>query len=147
MPPVRESAEDIIPLAYFFINKFCPREGTRLSTEAALKLKSYSWPGNIRELENVIKHALILLGEDEIIEVDHLPLELNQGYESYRDLNAGLRNILETTEKNVIKQALLENNLNIEECAKVLKIPVRTLYYRINKLKIDLSSRTDPGKD
>lgn len=138
MPPLRERAEDIIPLAYFFINKFGGSKEITLSTEAALKLKTYQWPGNIRELENVIKHALILLGDDRMIEISHLPLDLNKGYWAFRDLNLGLKEILQTTEKDIIEQALIDNNLSIEECAKALKIPVRTLYYRINKLKINL---------
>lgn len=140
MQPLRERTEDIIPLAYFLINKLSPAQGITLSTEAALKLKSYQWPGNIRELENVIKHALILLGDDKTIEISHLPLDLNKGYWAYRDLDLGLKEILQTTEKDIIEQALLENNLNIEESAKALKIPVRTLYYKINKLKISLAT-------
>ncbi len=141
MPPLRERADDIIPLAYFFINRFRTMEGITLSTEAALKLKSYLWPGNIRELENVIKHALILMGEKKTIEISHLPLELNKGYWEFRDLNLGLKEVLQTTEKNTIEQSLLENNLNIEDCARSLKIPVRTLYYKINKLGISLAPK------
>lgn len=141
LPPLRERTEDIIPLAYFFINKFSTDERITLSTEAALKLKSYMWPGNIRELENVIKHALILLQDQKTIEISHLPLELNKGYWGFRDLNLGLKEILHTTEKNAIEQALLENDLNIEDCAKSLKIPVRTLYYKINKLGISLTPK------
>jgi transcriptional regulator with PAS, ATPase and Fis domain len=99
------------------------------------------WPGNIRELENVIKHALILLQDQKTIEISHLPLELNKGYWGFRDLNLGLKEILHTTEKNTIEQALLENDLNIEDCAKSLKIPVRTLYYKINKLGISLTPK------
>lgn len=140
MPGLKDRAEDIIPLAYFFINKFGFKDGISLSTEAAMKLTSYEWPGNIRELENVIKRALILMGSDDVIEVSHLPLELNQGYWAFREMNLGLKEILETTEKHAIEQALIENNLNIEECAQALKMPKRTLYYRIKKLDIDLGS-------
>ncbi|MEA1960843.1 MAG: sigma-54 dependent transcriptional regulator [Bacillota bacterium] len=147
MPPLRERVEDILPLAYFFINRLSQREGITLSTEVAIKIKTYQWPGNIRELENVMKHALILLGEDPIIEISHLPLELNQGYWAFRDLNLGLKGILETMEKNTIEQVLLENNLNIEECARALKMPVRTLYYRINKLEINLNSKNGQKKN
>ncbi len=140
MPRLKDRAGDIIPLAYFFINKYGSRKGVSLSTEAAMKLTSYEWPGNIRELENVIKRALILMGQDPVIEISHLPLELNQGYWAFRELNLGLNEILETTEKHAIEQALVENNLNIEKCAQALKMPKRTLYYRIKKLNIDLGA-------
>jgi two-component system response regulator AtoC len=141
MPPLKERTEDIIPLAYFFINKYGNNRNITLAPEAAMKLKSFDWPGNIRELENAVKHALILVGEGNVIESKHLPLELDQGYWAFRDRKLSLREILERTEKSIIQQALLENDLNIEKCAKALRISKRTLYYRINKLGIDLCSQ------
>lgn len=139
MPPLRERSEDIIPLAYFFINKYAPDQGISLSTEAAMKLTSHEWPGNIRELENVIEHALVIMGDEKTIDIIHLPLELNRGYWGFKDQNLGLKDIMEAAEKDTILNALMENNHNIEECAKALKIPKRTLYYRIKKLNIDLT--------
>lgn len=137
MPPLKDRLEDIIPLTYYFLNKYSSANIT-LSVEAAMKLKSYEWPGNIRELENAVKHALILVGDGEVIEIKHLPLELNQGYWAFRDQNLSLKEIVETTERNVIQQALLENDLNIEKCAQALRVSKRTLYYRIKRLGIDL---------
>lgn len=138
LPPLRERQDDIIPLAYFLIRKFSGRDDIELTPQAALKLKGYEWPGNIRELENAIKYALILNRENRFIDGAHLPLELNQGYWAFREKNMGLREILETTEKNIIEQTLLENDLNVDKSARALKIPRRTLYYRMNKLSIDL---------
>lgn len=138
MPSLRERQDDIIPLAYFLIRKFSGRDDIELTPQAALKLKGYEWPGNIRELENAIKYALILNRENRFIDGVHLPLELNQGYWAFREKNLGLREILETTEKSIIEQTLLENDLNVDKSAKALKMPRRTLYYRINKLSIDL---------
>ncbi|KUG03309.1 putative two-component response regulator [hydrocarbon metagenome] len=138
MPSLRERREDIIPLTYFFIRKYCRRDQMELSPEAAMKLKTYDWPGNIRELENAVKHALILVRDGNIIQSEHLPLELNQGYWAFRDKNLGLREILATTEKNIIEQALLENDLNVEQCARSLKVSRRTLYYRMSKLDVNL---------
>lgn len=138
MPPLRERQEDIIPLAYFLIHKFSGRDDIELTPRAAIKLKNYEWPGNIRELENAIKYALILTRGTRLIEVAHLPLELNQGYWTFREKNLGLREILEATEKSIIEQVLLENDLNVDKSAQALKMPRRTLYYRMNKLGIDL---------
>jgi len=138
MPSLQERAEDILPLTYYFLKKYCPSRPVRLSPEAALKLKYYEWPGNIRELENAVKHALILLGEEDVIENRHLPLELDQGYWSGRSRKLSLREMVENTERNVIRQALLENDLNVDQCARALRVSRRTLYYRLKKLGIDL---------
>ncbi len=145
LPSLKERIEDIIPLAYFFINKYNQDDDRDiiLSTEAAMKIKHYEWPGNIRELENAIKHALILLKDEELITSAHLPLELNQGYWAVRDKNLGLKQILERTEISVIQQALLENDLNVKACAKALKMSQRTLYYRIDKLGIGLPVKVE----
>lgn len=139
LPPLRERREDIIPLTYFFIRKFSRLEGIELSTRAAMKLKGYEWPGNIRELENTVKHALILSSGSTLIEESHLPLDLNQGYWSFRERNLGMREIMDATEKNIIEQALLENDLNVDKSARALKISRRTLYYRMNRLGINLA--------
>lgn len=138
MPPLRERQDDIIPLAYFLIRKFSGSDDIELTPQAALKLKSYEWPGNIRELENAIKYALLLIRGTRFIDGDHLPLELKQGYWAFREKNLGLREILEATEKSIIEQTLLENDLNVDKSARALKMPRRTLYYRMNKLNIDL---------
>lgn len=138
MPPLRERQDDIIPLAYFLIRKFGGRDDIELTARAALKLKNYDWPGNIRELENAIKYALILTRGAGFIDGDQLPLELNQGYWAFREKNLGLREIMEATEKSIIEQALLENDLNVDRSARALKMPRRTLYYRMDKLNIDL---------
>lgn len=138
MPPLRQRQEDVIPLAYFFIRRFSGRDDIELSLPAATKLKGYDWPGNIRELENAIKYALILTRGSKLIENAHLPLELNQGYWAFREKNLGLREILEATERNIIEQALIENDLHVDKSARALKISRRTLYYRMNKLQINL---------
>jgi transcriptional regulator with PAS, ATPase and Fis domain len=139
MPGLKQREEDIIPMAYYLIRKFSDRKDIELSSEAALKLKNYDWPGNIRELENAIRHALILINEDNIIGSRHLPLELNQGYWSFRDKNIGIREMLAALEHNIIEQSLLENDLNVEKCAQTLKVSKRTLYYRMKKLNVNLT--------
>lgn len=136
--PLRERKEDIIPMAYYFINKFGNRDNISLSTDAALKLKIYEWPGNIRELENSIKHALILIKDKNTIESIHLPLDLNQGYWKLGYKNMGLKDAVEKTEQMIIEQALVDSDFNIDKCAETLKISRRTLYYRINKFDIDI---------
>jgi transcriptional regulator with GAF, ATPase, and Fis domain len=78
MPPLRERKEDVGLLIHYFIEKFNKQTGKAigsLSSEAALTLMDYSWPGNIRELENAIEHAFVTCREKEIGIFD-LPLEI-----------------------------------------------------------------------
>lgn len=138
MPALSERTEDILPLSYFFLRKFAPGRDIQLTGEAAAKLKRFEWPGNIRELENSIKHALILLGDGNLLDSQHLPLEMEQGYWAVRKQNLSLRQMLDSTEKRLIQQALLENDMNIDKCAEALKISRRTLYYRLKQFEIDL---------
>lgn len=73
LPTLRERAEDIVPLIYLFLNKFNKKYGTDkvISEQSIQYLKNYSWPGNIRQLENVIERLTIM--SDEIIDMTHLP--------------------------------------------------------------------------
>ncbi len=76
LPPLRERAGDILPLALYFVHFYEQRlglTGTELSTEARARLLQHPWPGNIRELENVIHHALLVCKGKRIVQAD-LPL-------------------------------------------------------------------------
>ena len=75
IPPLRERREDIIPLASHFIRKICAREGkpeAGFADEAKRMLLAYDWPGNIRELENVIERSVILSGSDNKIDLSFM---------------------------------------------------------------------------
>ncbi len=83
LPPLRERSEDISLLAEHFLNKFKRENGKHLrhiSTAAMRTLSSYSWPGNIRELENAIEHAVVMADpEATVLEPEFLPLPMNKG--------------------------------------------------------------------
>lgn len=65
LPPLRDRPEDIIPLTHYFISRYSNTENVPLlNPEIARKLLSYHWPGNIRELENVVKQAVVLNGNE-----------------------------------------------------------------------------------
>lgn len=78
IPPLRERREDILPLAQHFLAIFNDKYGTskRLSLAAGRALEAYPWPGNVRELQNIIERVVIL-GEDDVIKPEDLPLEAN----------------------------------------------------------------------
>ncbi|MCH7761565.1 sigma-54-dependent Fis family transcriptional regulator, partial [candidate division TA06 bacterium] len=91
LPPLRERKEDIPDLANYFLERFCKREGKEvklLNEEALSLLLQYEWPGNIRELENVIE-KIVVLQEEKVILPQHLPETLNRPPHSDPELVSG----------------------------------------------------------
>jgi len=71
LPPLRERMEDVLPLAHSFLSRFCPRS-MALAPEAAALLQQHTWPGNVREVRNVMERASILVGENFEIGPEHI---------------------------------------------------------------------------
>jgi two-component system, NtrC family, response regulator AlgB len=126
LPPLRERSEDILLLIQHFLKKFAPDRAIELSPEALKLLTSYTWPGNIRELENVMERAVLLV-KHETVEVSHLPPEL-QHPETER---AGLLS-LEAIERQHIAR-VLRVVTDLDEAAKVLDIDPATLWRKRKK--------------
>jgi DNA-binding NtrC family response regulator len=130
VPPLRERTEDIPLLADYFIKKYCSSMNRPLMTiePAALKrLEEFPFPGNIRELENMIERAIVV-GNGKKITLKDLPLGktlVNPAFESLDDL-----------EKNHIRLILVKYNWNISNSAKALKVDRVTLYNKIKKYNI-----------
>lgn len=140
LPPLRERVEDIPKLAQFFIEKFnqeFKKSVTGISPEALELLNRYPWPGNIRELKNIIERVLIL-ETGECIEVDDLPPEITQHVEENHAAtlaeefpSTGLS--LEDVEKELIRKALSMAQGNQTRAAELLGISRDTLRYRLQK--------------
>ncbi len=135
---LRDRALDIIPLAEYFIKLHAEALGRRpavLTKEAKLKLMNYAWPGNIRELDNVIQRLLILTNNDVLDPADiHLGDSLNDSFglvENHQS-DSGLK----INEAKMIVKVLKETDGCREIAAKKLKISPRTLRYKISKLKL-----------
>jgi DNA-binding NtrC family response regulator len=130
VPPLRERIEDIPLLAGYFIKKYCTSMNRPLMTieSAALKrLEEFPFPGNIRELENMIERAIVV-GNGKKITLKDLPLGktvINPTFESLNEL-----------EKNHIRQILEKYTWNISASAKALKVDRVTLYNKIKKYNI-----------
>ncbi len=127
LPQLSECTEDIVPLAQHFLEQ-ARYKHARLTTEVSELLVQYDWPGNIRELRNVLERAMILAGgeplsvDDFSLQVENQPLEA-PGQPTARGL--------ENTEKQMIVDALEKNNGNKTEAARLLKITRRRLYSRM----------------
>jgi len=139
MPPLRDRKEDIPALSRHFITNLTGKMGRRaknISEDALKALMAYDWPGNIRELENIIERSLVLNREDII---EHIELPENQIIETQAlPLDARIKTIKEL-EKDHIISTLEHCNGKVSGAggaAELLDIPANTLFARIKKLGI-----------
>lgn len=141
IPPVRVRKDDIPELAYLFVKEFSAIHGKKIkSIEPELMglFLSYHWPGNIRELRNVIER-LVILSDDDKVRADNLPEHLRLPVLSPMISSMGsvnLNEVTEQTERQVIIKTLEDVNWNKSEAAKKLGVPRSTLYYKLKALKI-----------
>lgn len=130
MPPLRERKEDILPIAYHFLEQFNRSLGKNIKgfdSNAVNKLTQYDWPGNVRQLRNAIERAIILC-DKELISLKELPFtdEVEQLIERVPSTNEELKRIKKEirqraageVEKNFIINALALNNWNVTQAAK-----------------------------
>lgn len=139
IPPLRERRNDIPMLVDHFIEKFNKGNSTRvtrITTSALNMLMVYSWPGNIRELENCIERACILCTDD-VIHSYQLPPSLQTADSTNTQARGGLTYTVEQVEKQLIREALTSTKGNIAKAAEHLKVTERMLGTRIKKYEID----------
>ncbi len=133
LPALRERQEDLFILARHFIQKYSARYNNpllKLSPNARRELELYSFPGNVRELENCIEKAVILSEGEEISEDDLMLPKTEKKVELQNETLPGL-------EKEMIIHALESTRGSIKETALDLGISYKTLQYRLNKHNID----------
>ena len=128
LPPLVERREAILPLAEFFSKKFAAAFGKKIAgftPSAKSALLEYHWPGNIRELQNVIERALILSSQE--IDAHHLNLQ------ALTESPPPADGLLKTRERETIRKILSEVGGNRKRAAEILGISIRTLQYRIKE--------------
>ncbi len=149
VPPLRERREDIPELAMHFLNLYaqrCDKAVTQIDDDALAALKSYSWPGNIRELENVMERSVVV-AEGSVITLQELPEELNAPPKTHEviewhddeDVLVGPKGILAEREERSHKErerlvrALTAARGNKAEAARALGLARSTLLSRLKK--------------
>ncbi len=135
LPPLRRRREDIPPLVDLFIARFNQVQGKTVAgiePEALSLLMAHDWPGNIRELENVVEHAFILCDHG-LITMAHLPRELLLR-DHLQQRTGDLRAVRDLLDAQTIRAALEKNNNNRLATARQLGIHKTTLFRRMKKL-------------
>ena len=141
LPPMRERIDDLPELARLFLNRYSTKFRKNIngiSDEALATLKEYQWPGNIRELENLIERLVTICDKDWITE-DDLPFEyhlarISSDAQQREDL---LQTACDTFERNfIILRALERTDWNVSAASRYLGVPLSTLKHKMGRLEI-----------
>lgn len=150
LPPLRERQEDILPICAHFLRKFGQQAGhahARLSLAAMEALENYAWPGNIREAQNAMERASLLLGHDGVLETRHLPQAIQdsgrkaqarqkRGAQNGAQPGASLPEKLAALERDCIARALEASRGHMGRAAGILGLTERVLGLRMKKYGI-----------
>ena len=155
LPPLRERQEDISILAQHFLIKYCQEMGKdpkRISPAVMEMLRRYSWPGNIRELENIVERAVIMSDEEEILP-RHFPFPLQDSQEEIffhvpknsdelRELKRHLRDkAVEEAERLFVLDALTRNDWNVTRSSKEVGMLRQNFQALMRKYNIRIEDR------
>ena len=139
LPPLRERMEDIPEFVRVFIDKYSKRfrKDVNKMTDSAMEiLMNYNWPGNIRELENLIER-LVAVADNNVISQEDIPVEYYLFEKSEGDTQASLlEDACNTFERNFILKTMEQERWSRTRTANILGIPISTLKYKFNRLSI-----------
>ncbi|MCG8557639.1 MAG: sigma 54-interacting transcriptional regulator [Proteobacteria bacterium] len=150
VPPLRERVEEIVPLAHQFLRgkrlpDDCPKD---LSASAIECLKRYAWPGNVRQLRNVVEQAAVL-AEGDLIGLEDLPDTLRARPDPPASSGPGapeslagppLKERLQQLESNLMREALIKTGGHRAQAAKLIGMPLRTFMKRLKEYQLDEDS-------
>jgi two-component system response regulator PilR (NtrC family) len=141
VPPLRDRGDDVLLLAHHTLSRLVSRQNSptpQLTQKAQAALLQYQFPGNVRELENILERALALCSGDQI-DVEDLQLPAEAADDTHHAVEPGspLGTHLEEIERDAIVKALEQSRYNKTAAAKKLGITFRALRYRIKKLGIE----------
>ncbi len=154
LPPLRERKEDLPGLLDFFLKKYASlfgRPGPQLGSATMDQLLQHSWPGNIRELENIAR-KIVALGNDRLAIADLAPVSVSRGAESElaptngngqapsRSLKQASREASRQAEREIILEQLQRTRWNRKKTARDLQISYKALLYKLKQLGLDSSN-------
>lgn len=148
VPSLRERVADIRAMAQYFLEEFCRRNHfrpKRLSEEALEALESYHWPGNARELRNIVERMAILSLEEEIGE-EAVPVEITLAREVSLAAKSTLHEARDSAERETLLKALNECGWNVSQAARALGLERTNLHKRMKLLQlVRPGARVDAG--
>jgi transcriptional regulator with PAS, ATPase and Fis domain len=144
LPPLRERIEDIPFLAEYFLLRARAKVNKKVDSiapQALALLKNYSWPGNLRELENIIERAVVLTSSS-VVDAEHLPLHVQDvvSFKPQMGYMPSKAHAIEQFEREALSSYLLQADGNISRAATLAKMPRRTFHRLLAKHKILTSS-------
>ena len=143
---MRDRIDDVILLSKMFIDKYNEtfnKHITGFSEEVKDYLLKYNYPGNVRELENIIMSAISMCDDNEyVLDGSHFSIQYSIDYQmdDYEEVeDNGIDEYLSNLEKKIIEKALRRTNNNITKASNVLKIKRQTLQHKIKKYDISIT--------
>ncbi len=140
LPPLRARPEDIPETALHLLGHVGPRCGLRpegIDAEALAALTAYPWPGNVRELRNVLERALVIAGGGEV-RLEHLPVEIQEGRETARDLESGgFIDRVEEYKRRLLVEALRDARWSKKDAAASLGLSPRAMSHYIARFDLE----------
>jgi transcriptional regulator with PAS, ATPase and Fis domain len=154
VPPLRDRKEQILPLSQFYFNFYKKKYGRDVppfSSKMINAFKEYAWPGNIRELETMIKRIVIFGEEDKVLQnISNKKSDDEMNPESYGNLSSNPtvekssfnlkelgKRAAEVAEKEIIQSTLQETHWNRKQAAKLLRVSYKALLYKIQKYHLN----------
>src|SRR5688572_17419354 len=138
IPPLRERPEDVLPLAEFFLERFCRQANRKkliIGPDAAKRLQLHGWPGNVRELRNLMERVAFLTSGDQVGTED-LAFILSPQRDAFEDLSEGI-GLAEATDRfqqEYIRRAIKRAQNNMSDAARVLGLHRSNLYRKMKQL-------------
>ena len=146
LPPLRQRREDIPLLAQFFVRKSCEDNGLackQLMQDALRVLMAYDWPGNIRQLENAIEHAVAMSVQHAEITADALPMDVREGMDrpgltdlSIPDEGLNFTSVVSQLERELILRCLEKTGGNKRQAARLLQLSRTTFIDKLQRLNV-----------
>ncbi len=142
IPPLRDRPEDVIPLAEFFLERFCRQANRKLlaiSPDARRRLQAHPWPGNVRELRNLMERVAFLTKGDRV-EANDLAFILSPHRDAFDDLaeGVGLTEATNRFQQEYIRRAVKRVRGNMSDAARILGLHRSNLYRKMRQLGMDV---------
>jgi len=146
LPPLRDRREDVPLIARHFVQKSCKSNNLQLKTltqEVVRALMNYSWPGNIRQIENAVEHAVAMTGQEKEIPARSLPEEILQPASSLLlptvaipDEGINFTSVVSQLERELIVRCLEKTGGNKRQAARLLQLSRTTLIDKLHRLNL-----------